>query len=369
MGDDVKTKINQEQYDMLVQCSETKDTSQWNKWREENPKTIIQLAGANFEKAFLKEVDFKGVDLRGANLQGADLQGANLRKANLKGTLLFESNLRDADLQGAFLWGADLNCVNLEGANCYKANLTKADFKGAKLTGILFDSNARLNEFAHPLSEAQMASAIFIDEQVDDKKWRDAPDNPENKWQDTPDKPENKLRDAPDNPTEVKPKTEQVYKTSKTKPVKIPDKFQDGEVIVRAILFDRENVQSGISILNYFGEILRHKYENKKAKLLIEQEGLNVRLAIETKNGDKQAIEKALEDYIAVVTERKPMSEFLKKPLAKLSLRLKLEMANLELKHTEELYSIKKTQSEKSSENCVERLYNLLSNNICIRWR
>lgn len=339
MGNVVKIMFDQKHFGMLQHCLETKDLSRWNQWRKEHPGTTIQLAGANLEGAALKEADLGNADLRGANLQGADLQGANLRKANLKGTLLFRADLRKADLRAAFLWGADLNGANLEGANFHTANLTNANFKGAKLTGALLDSKAHAS---HLFSLAQMASAV-IDRHVQDGE----------------------SREVPVDDKEVPPKvTEQYRKASEN----LPDKFQDGNVIVRAIAFDRENIQAGVGILSYFNEIVRQKYEDRKVKVLIEQDGLNVRLAIETHNGDKQTIEKALEEYIAAVTGRKPMAEFLSKPLSNLALKLRLELAYLDLRHTEALHAIKKPDAGKGSGG-VDRLHNLLSNSVCIRWR
>jgi hypothetical protein len=339
MADNVKTLFDQKHLGMLQRCLETKDLRRWNQWRKEHAGTTIQLAGANLEGAALKEVDLRGADLRGANLQGADLQGANLRKANLEGALLFRADLRKADLQAALLWGADLKGANLEGADCTTANLTKANFEGAKLKGAHFDSKIRL---VHPLPEAKMASVII------NRKGQ-----------------ENQSMTAPGNDKGSPIKVTERYKVPSTG---LPDKFQDAGVIVRAIVFDRENVQAGVGILSYFSEILIQKYENRKVKVLIEQDGLNVRLAIETGNGDKQTIEKALEEYIAAVTGRKPLTEFLSKPLGILALKLRLELAYLDLRHTEALHGIKQDGAEKRKGG-VDRLHNLLSNSICIRWR
>jgi hypothetical protein len=339
MGNVVKIMFDQKHLGMLQRCLETKDLSRWNQWRKEHPETTVQLAGANLEGAALKEADLMGADLRGANLQGADLQGANLRKANLKGALLFRADLRKADLQAAILWGADLNGANLECANCHKANLTMANFKGAKLTGALLDSKAHPG---HTFSLAQMASAVIY-RRVQDHKSQEVPVDDEN------------------GPVEV---TER-YRTA---PVGLPGKFQDGNVIVRAIGFDRENIQAGVGILSYFNEIVSEKFENRKVKVLIEQDGLNVRLAIETDNGDRQTIERALEEYIAAVTGHKPMAEYLPKPLASLALKLRLELAYQDLRRTEALHAIKNPNAGKRDSG-VDRLHNLLSNSVCIRWR
>ena len=62
----------------------------WNKWREENKTTKLNLVKA---------------DLQGANLWGADLERANLQQANLQ-----QANLNGADLQEA-----NLNWLRFDG--------------------------------------------------------------------------------------------------------------------------------------------------------------------------------------------------------------------------------------------------------------
>jgi hypothetical protein len=72
-------------------------------------------------------------------------------------------------------------------------------------------------------------------------------------------------------------------------------------VVNRCIEFPLEYHQAGLGILNYFGTVLREKYPDHKAKVKIEQDGLKVRLIIESENGDREIIEKALQEYELVV--------------------------------------------------------------------
>src|SRR2546421_9444778 len=71
-------------------------------------KPIIDLSGANLERANLREADLQGAHLVRANLREADLSGANLMRTNLQETDLERANLREADLSGAHLEGAHL---------------------------------------------------------------------------------------------------------------------------------------------------------------------------------------------------------------------------------------------------------------------
>lgn len=72
-------------------------------------------------------------------------------------------------------------------------------------------------------------------------------------------------------------------------------------VINRSIEFPPEYHQAGLGILSYFGTVLREKYPHHNAKVKIEQDGLRVRLIIESENGDREVIEKALQEYEMVV--------------------------------------------------------------------
>ena len=117
-----KRRFSQEQYDMLLRCSEKKDITEWNEWRMNNQREEILmqyanlykacLKGANFEGAYLREVDLRYADLEGANVQGANLRGAHMDGVNLRG-----AHLRDARLERAFLQYAHLEEANFTDAH------------------------------------------------------------------------------------------------------------------------------------------------------------------------------------------------------------------------------------------------------------
>jgi hypothetical protein len=93
----------------------------WNAWRDENPKVVPDLSGANLMKE----------NLVGANLSEADLSDANLREANLREADLFLANLSGANLSGANISGADLVATAL-----VAADLTGADLTGCCVYGV-----------------------------------------------------------------------------------------------------------------------------------------------------------------------------------------------------------------------------------------
>ncbi|MEX2162608.1 MAG: toll/interleukin-1 receptor domain-containing protein, partial [Anaerolineales bacterium] len=143
----------------------------WNNWREENPKSEIELSEANLGEASLSEANLEGANLRSANLReanlreanlgGANLMGADLRNADLQRSILWGANLWRADpgtanLKGANFWGADLGSANLMGANLRNANLKGVILWGANLLGAsLFGADLR----GASLSGANLGSA------------------------------------------------------------------------------------------------------------------------------------------------------------------------------------------------------------------
>ncbi len=177
-----------EQYNMLKRCSEKKDMTEWNDWRDANPRVEIHLQGAilreanlrgarlgsaNLQAANLSAGKLQGAhleraDLQGANLSGANMQSARLSKANLEGAELGGANLRGAGLRGANLQHTDLSRANLQGAalryanlqdaRLSYANLQRADLREANVQGV----NLRLTNLqGADLSEANLQGAVL----------------------------------------------------------------------------------------------------------------------------------------------------------------------------------------------------------------
>jgi len=186
--------FSQEQYEMLKLCSENKDTTEWNKWREDNPHENIMLEGAllpgaelrsanlkhaHLERAILlgahlEEADLFDSYLEGINLGRAYLTGANLKHAYLQGADLFEAHLEDTNLKhayleeaillGAHLEGADLSNAYLEGVNLGRVHLEEANLKHAHLQGANL-SEAHLEDTN--LKHAHLEGAILLGAQLE----------------------------------------------------------------------------------------------------------------------------------------------------------------------------------------------------------
>ena len=149
-------EYNEEQYAILLRCSEKNDISEWNQYRKDNPYKEINLKGVNLREANLEFVDLthadlshadlteaklSGVDFSGANLSEARLLGANISLANIS-----LANLSKADLSGVNLFGSDLSGVNLSETNLSETNLNYAEFLdvffwGVNLRGAEFGFN------------------------------------------------------------------------------------------------------------------------------------------------------------------------------------------------------------------------------------
>jgi hypothetical protein len=113
---------NEEQLSILKQGVKV-----WNKWREENPGSDVDLSEAN-----LRDADLNGADLSGADLRRADLSFSDLSEADLTGALLSL-----AHLQVAYLFRANLKAAELIGTNLQGATLTETNFNKALVGSIV----------------------------------------------------------------------------------------------------------------------------------------------------------------------------------------------------------------------------------------
>jgi hypothetical protein len=107
----------------------------------------------------------------------------------------------------------------------------------------------------------------------------------------------------------------------------------DNKIVDKSIEFTSEYHVAGLNILNYFGTYLRKKYPNEDAKVKIEQDGLIVRLIVESKDGKLEVIEKALHEYQLIVTGQQSPEEIVqdKDLVLELKSELRLAVARIEM--------------------------------------
>ena len=70
-------KFSQEQFDMLIRCSEKKDITEWNEWRDDNPGVDILLNDTIYHNRYLEEAN-----LTFAQINGSEFTSTNLKKNN-----------------------------------------------------------------------------------------------------------------------------------------------------------------------------------------------------------------------------------------------------------------------------------------------
>ncbi len=149
-----RQRFSRQQYDMLKRCSEKKDVTEWNEWRNHNPAQDVLLEGADLKDCWLRGVllntkgssRFSGeVHLERAILTRAHLRDANFERSRLDSAQLYAADLTRgkfwlAHLEGAFLSiacleEAQLNSSYLKGAIFYHARV-----KGARFSAAIVDS-------------------------------------------------------------------------------------------------------------------------------------------------------------------------------------------------------------------------------------
>jgi hypothetical protein len=150
-------RFSQEQYDMLLRCSEKKDMTEWNNWRDARRGDDICLDGASFYEdtewkgAFLRGANLKhnpktgwdgAVYLRNAKLQRADLEGAELVRAHLEQADLWLANVKGVDMGHAHLQGTQANMAVVdEGTLLWQCKVDKkTNFSGVGLGNVRIDS-------------------------------------------------------------------------------------------------------------------------------------------------------------------------------------------------------------------------------------
>jgi transcriptional regulator with XRE-family HTH domain len=159
----------------------------------------------------------------------------------------------------------------------------------------------------------------------------------------------------------------------KLNPEDIIDKSKEEEEnndvlrVERSIEFPSEYWEAGTSILSYFSRILRVKYPSQKIKVRIEQEGLRLRMIIDTPTGEKEEIEKTLEEYGLVVTGKIQPESFLSDPFEAMALKNKLEIADLELRQAKKLLDFTRHNSQQRIESLevqVNKLHSIIENGL-----
>ena len=119
--------------------------------------------------------------------------------------------------------------------------------------------------------------------------------------------------------------------------LEIPIDERDYIDIIKELNFPKEYTQTGISILNYFGEIIIERYANIDISVSIQQLKHKVIMVINTPNTYQEIIEQDLYDYGQVVLGYDSIDKFSKNSQEFIKLTNKLELVQLEIKNINKL--------------------------------
>ena len=134
-----------------------------------------------------------------------------------------------------------------------------------------------------------------------------------------------------------------ILKTAKLLHININQ--QDYLEIIKEISFPKEYNQVGISILNYFGEIVHSKYPYKDISISIQQLRNKIILVVRTPENDLKIIEKDLQNYGEVCLHQKPVRQYLTDSNQIKKLEHQLQLIELELDFTKQLLSTEKEKN------------------------
>ncbi|PFJ51911.1 hypothetical protein COI99_14530 [Bacillus cereus] len=124
------------------------------------------------------------------------------------------------------------------------------------------------------------------------------------------------------------------------------EQYNENIVMNRSIEFPPEYYQAGLGILSYFHKVLKEKYPGTQATVRIIQDGLVVKMIVETKDGDKHIVEKALEEYDLILKgEIKPEEYFgTSMQIQMLELKSELRIAQGRIEGQKELLAVQQNQ-------------------------
>lgn len=126
------------------------------------------------------------------------------------------------------------------------------------------------------------------------------------------------------------------------------DSYVDSNSVVdRSIVFPPEYHQAGLGILNFFGTYLREQYPEESASVTIEQDGLNVRMVIETESGESEIVEKALHEYELIISGNELPEKFTQNDKLVLELKSELRIASTRVEMQKDMIGMQNVRIEK----------------------
>lgn len=120
--------------------------------------------------------------------------------------------------------------------------------------------------------------------------------------------------------------------------------IEPNNIIERSIIFPPEYHQAGLGILNYFSSYISDRYPEQKAKVKIEQDGLTVRMTVESECGSKEVIERALHEYEQIVSGSVDPRGLISNELKIIELKTELRIAQTRIEYQRDLLGYQTSQ-------------------------
>lgn len=123
--------------------------------------------------------------------------------------------------------------------------------------------------------------------------------------------------------------------------------------VERAIRFSPDHLKAGAEILGYFSVFFRSKHPDLDVNVSIIQKDNKISLIVEGPNGSKEVIEKALDEYTQVVSEKSEVDDLLDQDDEKIKLKHKLDLTRIELGHTRAMMDAHSKKNDNSDKDDV----------------
>ncbi|GEM77520.1 hypothetical protein [Vibrio sagamiensis] len=130
-------------------------------------------------------------------------------------------------------------------------------------------------------------------------------------------------------------------------------------VVNKSIEFPPEYHQAGVGILNFFSSYLSQNYPDQDATVKIEQRGMNVRMIVESEDGNSEVIEKALHEYEQIMTGKESASKFTNNDKLVLDMRSELRVAKARIESQQDIMLLQ-NQKLQTSEARVDSLLSIV---------
>lgn len=134
-------------------------------------------------------------------------------------------------------------------------------------------------------------------------------------------------------------------------------------IIERCLEFPPEHHQAAVSILSFFGEVLRRKYPTLSATVRIEQVGWKVRMIVEPLVGKREVFESALDEFGLLLTGKMTPDSFTNDPFLANNLKLELRLAQARIESQKELLQYQEKHIS-TQDHRIEQLMTLLGDSL-----